>query len=82
MMDGMMGGGWIMMLLGFVLFVLVVAALVAGVVYLARGRNSARGSPTGQAPGDDSARRSLDERYARGEIDTDEYEERRRHLSG
>ena len=52
-----------------VLMALALATLVALVVVLAR-----RGPQPG--PGD-SARRILDERFARGEIDQEEYERRR-----
>ena len=83
MMDGMMGGGWVMMLLGFLLFLLVVGAVVAGVVYLARGLSKpSGGASAAQSRDGGSAQRVLDERYARGEIDKDEYEERRRSLNG
>jgi putative membrane protein len=53
----------------FVLMALVLAALVALVVVLAR-----RGPQPGAG---DSAWRILDERFARGEIDQEEYERRR-----
>ncbi len=83
MMDGMMGGGWVMMLLGFLLFILVVGAVVAGAVYLVRALSKPSDSaPAAQSRGSGSAQRILEERYARGEIDKEEYEERRRGLSG
>jgi putative membrane protein len=83
MMDGGMGGGWVMMVLGFLLFILVVGAVVAGVVYLVRGFSKPTDSGSAaQSRDSGSARRMLDERYARGEIDRDEYEERRRNLNG
>jgi putative membrane protein len=83
MMDGGMGGGWVMMVLGFLLFILVVGAVVAGVVYLVRGfSKTADSGSAAQSRASGSARRMLDERYARGEIDKDEYEERRRNLNG
>ncbi|WP_206797032.1 SHOCT domain-containing protein [Amycolatopsis sp. MtRt-6] len=53
-----------------VLMALVLAALVALVVVLARR------APQPPTPGD-TARRILDERFARGEIDQEEYERRR-----
>ena len=78
-----MGGGWVMMLLGFLLFLLVVGAVVAGVVYLVRGLSKPSGSASAAQSRDSGpAQRILDERYARGEIDKDEYEERRRSLNG
>ncbi|HEY3035140.1 MAG TPA: SHOCT domain-containing protein [Streptosporangiaceae bacterium] len=56
----------------------VVGLLVIGyvVVRLAQGRQGA--SPTGSDPAPGSAaRRILEERYARGEIDAEEYQRRR-----
>lgn len=64
MMSGMMGLGWLWMLL--------VLAIVVGVIVWA----IARLSPSDRGTGD-QARRLLDERYARGEIDDDEYARRR-----
>jgi len=60
--------GWLAMLAVWVLF-------VAGVVWLAR--NLATPAASGS---DRSARRILDERFARGELSAEEYEERRRVL--
>ncbi len=71
-MDGMMGGGvgW---LVGAVLLLVIVASLVMALVLVAR-KPWSRGASGG------SALDILKERYARGEIDRDEYEERRRAL--
>ncbi len=77
-MDGMMGGGMWTWLLWAVLFVVVVAAVVIGSIFLARGVG--RRSPDGSHSGRSSALDILKERYARGEIARDEYEERRRAL--
>lgn len=68
-------GGW-----GFgmgLLWLLFVTLLVVGVVLVVRG--SAGGA---SRPADRTALDILDERFARGEIDRDEYEERRRVLQG
>lgn len=55
---------------------LFLAALVVGGIVLARRLwNAESHSRRG-----DSARRILEQRYARGEIDRDEFEERREHL--
>ncbi len=72
---GMMGGfGWVFMLL----LVIVVVALVAGLLRdVFVGMRGHHGTP--RAPGS-SARAILDERYARGEIDADEYKRRRADL--
>jgi len=60
--------------LGSVLFL---ALIVVGVVLVVRG-------PSGGGPrrNEDGALRILDERFARGEIDEDEYRSRRRTLEG
>lgn len=66
MMDGGMMMGWMLI---WPLLVLVGLALLGYVAFrLARGGTAGRSSP---------ARRILDERYARGEIDEDEYQRRR-----
>ncbi|RSD12077.1 SHOCT domain-containing protein [Amycolatopsis eburnea] len=62
--------GWAGGIGTLVLMVLVLGALVALVVVLAR-----RGPQPPSPP--DPARRILDERFARGEIDQEEYERRR-----
>lgn len=63
--------GWLLMTFGMVAFwTLVVVAVVA----LARGL---RDDGTRHGPGDVDPRRLLDERFARGEIDAEEYRERR-----
>ena len=67
-MDGW-GGGWMwlwgtLMMLGFV----AVVALVVWAVVRSTGQQP--------PPADDTARQILDERYARGELNTDEYRER------
>lgn len=68
---GMMGIGLVVMLILFVMAVGAVALVVWAIVHFtqpASGRDA-------------SARRILDERYARGEIDDDEYTRRKRQLS-
>jgi len=75
------GGGWYGMLFGPIFMVLVLAALIALTILLVRwlgglGPGAMPPSPN-QTPID-----ILKERFARGEIDKDEYEERRRILGG
>lgn len=68
--DGMGWTGWLLMSLTAIAFwALVVVALVA----LFRG---ARSDPKQVRDEDDAAHRILDQRFARGEIDTDEYHAR------
>ena len=70
-MDGAFGaGGWFMMLL----LVLLVAALVVALVMLVRRPHA---STLGEGTLGGRAGRILDERFASGEIDEEEY--RRRH---
>ena len=73
-MDGW-GGGW--MWLNATVWLLVIAALAGLVVWLVI-RASRPTESTGA--GTDSARRILAERFARGEIDADEYARRREML--
>jgi putative membrane protein len=75
---GGMGWGWMLMSAGTLVFIV----LIAGVVWLlVRSTGTgAGGSPTA-APGD-SAREILTQRYARGEIDDAEYQQRLRTLTG
>jgi len=74
--DGMMNGmdGW--MWVWPILFLVVLATVVYGAVYAARGLGTRRDTET--SPG--AALQILKERYARGEIDREEFEERRRVL--
>jgi putative membrane protein len=73
-MGGCMAGMGMMGLLGLLLL----AGLVAGLVYLARGFGRGRQTVTaGDGAGEDHALTVLRERYARGEVDHEEYERRR-----
>lgn len=73
------GWGWGGMWLGPVFMLLVLAGLVAGIVALVRlfAGNESSGDRTSR-----SAREILDERYARGEIDREEYLRRRDDMAG
>ena len=80
MMDGygpMMGWGW--MWLFWALIVIGVVLLVVLTIRLMRGGISGSGGDShrhDQPLGSLTARQILEQRYARGEIDTDEYKER------
>lgn len=69
----MMWAGWGIHWIWMVVFWAVVIGLIVWAV--------ARIAPTGPQGGGDSARTILDERYARGELDDDEYRHRRDELS-
>jgi putative membrane protein len=71
--DGMSSGGWIFMTLAMVAFW---ALVVSAVVALSRGTERAGES----VPERRDPMRILDERFARGEIDEDEYHARGRVL--
>jgi putative membrane protein len=83
---GTWGAGWGigMMLVPLFFGVLIIAGLGAGVWWLARqgfAELPRRGGPGLPRPSDPAAE-ILRERFARGEIDREEFEERRRLLSG
>lgn len=78
MWGGMGGMGW--MWLWWVLIVLGVVAVAFGLIRAATPGN--RGAPGRSSGGRSSARQILDERYARGEIDEEEYRKRRREIDG
>ncbi len=78
MMYGPYDGGWWgfgMMLMSFLFLV----AIVVGVVFIVR--SFSQSDQTSQRTSGNRALDILDERFARGEIDQQEYEERRRSLS-
>jgi putative membrane protein len=74
------GGGWGWMIFGPLMMIVVIAVIVALVVLLVRwlggGARPTDLAPPGKAPLD-----ILKARFAHGEIDKEEYEERRRLLS-
>ena len=72
------GGGW--MIFGPLMMIVFIAAIVVVIVLMVRwlggtGHGAAPHSPPGRTPFD-----ILKERFARGEIDKDEFEERRHAL--
>lgn len=75
----MWGDGWAGWIFGPLMMLLVIAGIVAAVVIVARSvshsGHGSHGPEPGPAPLD-----ILKQRFARGEIDKDEYEERRRVL--
>ena len=66
----------------FWLFLFVGVAVVAVVAVRAVGGGVTRGAGAAGAPTTSRARDILDERYARGELATEEYQERLRALRG
>ena len=69
----MNGYGWGMGGFGFLLMIAVWAAVIAGAVFLIRLVVGNRGS----GPASRSPLEILEERYARGEIDREEFEQKR-----
>ena len=78
---GGMHGGWLGFGLHSVFWILVIAAVIAVVVWAVRASNASGGAKTaaGTRP---SALEILDERYARGEIDREDYLARKADLGG
>lgn len=72
-------GGWLLMAMMMVLFWgAVIAAVIAFVRYSGRGHDGhGHHAPSSAGRGQDQALRILEERFARGEIDSDEYTQRR-----
>jgi putative membrane protein len=79
-MDFNSGTSWIGMTIMIVLGVLVIGVIVWAIVYATRstGHAPSNAHVASAAP---SAREVLDNRYARGEIDTADYEERKSKLT-
>ncbi|MFH0241265.1 SHOCT domain-containing protein [Streptomyces sp. HK10] len=78
-MDGMGGMMWLygfLMLAGLVLLGVLAVRLAGGGVRGDGARGASRGGGSGRSP----ARRRLDDRYANGELTTEEYRERVREL--
>ena len=76
------GGGWYAMIFGPLFMILFFAILMAAIAFLVRwlGGPWPGTAPPHHAPPARSALDILKERFARGEIDKDEFEERRRVL--
>ena len=88
--SGWQGGGWGMMgpgmMGGFgwwwfmpIFMILFWGLVIWGIVALVRGLSGSRG-PDSTPPAADSALEVLKKRYARGEIDKEEYEEKKKDL--
>lgn len=79
-----MGGGWgllfgVLLLAGLVLLIVLLVRALSGGIRQDRNPPPPSGS-AGPESGPVRARQILQERYARGEIDTEEYQERLRNL--
>jgi len=68
--------GWLMMVLGTLFWVALLALIVLAIMRLWPGEGTFRSS----SPREDEALAILRQRYARGEIDTEEFERMRREL--
>lgn len=82
---GFGGGFWLVALVGFLVWLAIVGGLITlivlGIRWLLRHMEPGPTTTTGR-PGDDGALALLRERFARGEIDATEFEERKRTLGG
>ena len=77
---GEWGWGWGHMIFGSLFMLLFWAAIIVGIVVVIRWLVGAGHTAAG-SPRFDAALDILRERFARGEIDKEEYDERKRHLS-
>lgn len=87
MADGMGWAGWLMMTSVFLIGVSLVAVLIWAIVRSTVASGTSQGSVQGSTPGSIKGSRSaaqltLDDRFARGEIDQPEYEQRSLALRG
>ena len=71
--------GWSGMIFGPIMMIVFIAVIVGAVILVIRWTGLGGSAVAGGA---NKARHILDERFARGEIDKDDYEERKRVLSG
>jgi putative membrane protein len=78
-MHDWMGWGWGGMWLGPLFMIGLLAVFVAAIVALVRWMDGSGGDGAGRVR---TAREILDERYARGEIDREEYQRRRDDIGG
>ncbi len=79
MHDWSVGWGWAGMWLGPLFWLLLLGFLIAGVLAILRRSG---GRDDGRKPRSPTPREILDERFAKGEIDKEEYEDRRKTLGG
>jgi putative membrane protein len=76
------GSSWVMVGVMIIVAVAVVGAVVWAIVFASRSTGpSGTPAPTTSPSQQPTARLLLDERYARGDIDTEEYRERRSALT-
>lgn len=79
---GMSGWMWVWGAALIIGVLTLIGGLVWAIVATAAHRRAPRAGPAGPAPAPAPARQILDERYARGELDTQEYRERLQVLGG
>jgi len=74
------GTTWWMVVMMSIFAIAVLAAIVWGIVLVSRSGRGHTGAPPAATPSGPSPRDILDRRYANGEIDTADYEERKSKL--
>lgn len=72
--------GWIGMTVMMLVWVAIVVAVIWGIVAFVRRTGTPYGYGSGEGPYSRDADAILDARFARGEIDAEEYEQRRKTL--
>lgn len=79
---GMHGGGWLGFGLHSLVWILAIAVIVAVVVWAVRAGSGSANRHRGESKTRPTALEILDERYARGEIDREDYLARKADLDG
>jgi putative membrane protein len=77
---GMMGWGYGMGWLWMIIMVVFLIAMIVGIIFLIRGLVMSTGAGTHGTKLENSALEILKQRYARGEINKEEFEEKKRGL--
>jgi len=81
MMDGTWGPGWEPGFgFGFIFMILFWSLIILGIIAIVKWLMGTSASSGTTPPAPRTARQILDERYARGEIDKEEYEQKKREL--
>lgn len=74
------GWNWVAVAIMMAFMFLVMAGIIAVIVYAIRSFSRSEWSGPSRGPSEDRALATLRERYARGDVDYTEYEERRKRL--
>jgi putative membrane protein len=79
---GIMGGGWLGFGLGWIIMIIFWALIIWLIIFLVRKISGHGGCSCANHKHKDSTLEILKERYAKGDIDKQEFEEKRKTLEG